>query len=136
MLDRIYAVAYTEVDMWEVEYTDQFGEWWISLDEDAQEDIDTIVLVLEDKGSTLARPYADNVRKSRHANMRELRVQSKGRPLRIFYAFDPRRLAILLIGGDKTGLSDERFYSQFVPIADRLYDVHLEEIQKEEHKNV
>jgi hypothetical protein len=61
--------------------------------------------------------------------MRELRVQSGGRPLRVFYAFDPRRSAILLIGGDKTG--DDRFYKRMVPIADKLYDVHIAEIRKE-----
>jgi len=61
--------------------------------------------------------------------MRELRVQSGGRPIRVFYAFDPRRMAILLIGGDKTG--DDRFYETFVPIADRLYDEHLDVLRKE-----
>jgi hypothetical protein len=57
------------------------------------------------------------------------RVQSGGRPIRIFYAFDPRRSAILLIGGDKTGRG--RFYEEMVPVADKLYDVHLEELRKE-----
>ncbi len=61
--------------------------------------------------------------------MRELRVQSGGRPLRVFYAFDPRRSAILLIGGDKTG--NDRFYERMVPIADQLYDVYIAEIKKE-----
>ncbi len=61
--------------------------------------------------------------------MRELRVQHKGRPLRILYAFDPRRMAMLLIGGDKTG--NNRWYEQFVPIADNLYDGHLEILKNE-----
>ena len=61
--------------------------------------------------------------------MRELRVQSGGRPLRVFYAFDPRRSAILLIGGDKTG--DDRFYERMVPIADQLYDLYIAEIRRE-----
>ncbi len=61
--------------------------------------------------------------------MRELRVQSGGNPFRIFYAFDPRRAAILLIGGDKTG--QDRFYEEFVPIADRLYDEHIAELKNE-----
>lgn len=61
--------------------------------------------------------------------MRELRVQSGGRPIRIFYAFDPRRAAILLIGGDKTG--NDRFYEDYVPVADRLYDAHLAELKQE-----
>lgn len=61
--------------------------------------------------------------------MRELRVQSGRRPLRIFYDFDPRRAAILLIGGDKTG--DKRFYKRMIPIADRLYHEYIEELKKE-----
>jgi len=62
--------------------------------------------------------------------MRELRVQVGGDPYRVFYAFDPRRAAILLIGGTKAG--DDRFYDRMIPIADRLYDEHLEELAKEE----
>ena len=61
--------------------------------------------------------------------MRELRVQSRGNPLRVFYAFDPRRTAILLIGGDKTG--NNRFYEEYVPLADALYDTYLEELRVE-----
>ncbi len=61
--------------------------------------------------------------------MRELRIQSGGHPIRIFYAFDPRRQAILLIGGDKTGR--DRFYEDMIPIADRLYDVYLEELREQ-----
>jgi hypothetical protein len=61
--------------------------------------------------------------------MRELRTQSGGRPLRTLYAFDPLRVAILLIGGDKTG--NARWYEKFVPTADRLYDEHLDELRKE-----
>lgn len=60
--------------------------------------------------------------------MRELRVQHKGKPIRIFYAFDPRRVAILLIGDDKAG--DARFYKKYVPIADELYDVHIAELKR------
>ena len=61
--------------------------------------------------------------------MRELRIQKGGRPIRVFYAFDPRRIAILLIGGDKTG--DERFYETYVPRADTLYDEYLDELGEE-----
>ncbi len=61
--------------------------------------------------------------------MRELRVQHQGRPYRVLYIFDPRRIAILLLGGDKTG--DDRWYEKSVPLADRLYDEHLSEIEKE-----
>jgi hypothetical protein len=84
---------------------------------------------LEQRGPNLPFPYSSGVRGSRHAHMRELRVQSGSKPLRIFYAFDPRRMAILLIGGDKTG--DGRFYEQMIPIADEFYDQHLAELAKE-----
>ena len=63
---------------------------------------------------------------SRHGTMRELRSQCEGRPLRTFYAFDLKRIAILLIGGDKTG--DDRFYDKMVPIADKILDNYLKEI--------
>ncbi|MGH7649807.1 MAG: type II toxin-antitoxin system RelE/ParE family toxin, partial [Gemmatimonadaceae bacterium] len=74
-------------------------------------------------------PYSSGVVTSRHAHMRELRVQHGGRPYRVLYAFDPRRAAILLVGGDKTG--DDRWYERFVPVADRLYDEHLLTIRRE-----
>jgi hypothetical protein len=61
--------------------------------------------------------------------MKELRTQCKGRPLRTFFAFDPRRWVILLIGGDKTG--DDKFYERMIPLADRLYDDYLKELRKE-----
>ena len=74
-------------------------------------------------------PNSTAVVGSRHGHMRELRVQSGGRPIRVFYAFDPRRSAILLIGGAKTG--DDRFYKRYVPLADKLYDEHLDELREE-----
>ena len=61
--------------------------------------------------------------------MRELRVQSGGKPIRVFYALDPRRTSILLIGGDKSG--NDRFYEEYVPVADELYDEYLRELRKE-----
>lgn len=114
---------------WEVEYTDEFGAWWENLGEDEQASINAVVLVLEQIGPALTRPYADTVQGSRYPNMRELRVQHQGRPFRLLYAFDPRRVAIILIGGDKTG--DNRWYDVYVPIADRLYEAHLQQIGRE-----
>jgi hypothetical protein len=114
---------------WEVEYTDQFGTWWDSLTEAEQEDIDAVVRVLERQGPSLRRPYVGTIDGSRHPNMKELIVQHAGRPYRILFAFDPRRCAILLIGGDKTG--NQRWYEENVPIADGLYDEHLETLRRE-----
>jgi hypothetical protein len=111
---------------WEVEYTDEFEEWWDSLSEEEQISVDASVRLLEQMGPTLGHPHSSKINGSRHAHMRELRTQHDGRPFRTLYAFDPRRTAILLIGGDKTG--NDRWYEIYVPIADQLYDEHLEEI--------
>jgi hypothetical protein len=112
-----------------VEYTDDFGQWYSELTEIQQDDIASVVDLLEAKGTSLGFPYSSKINSSKHSKMRELRVQSKGDPLRIFYCFDPQRNAILLIGGDKTG--DKRFYQKMIPIADQLYDIYLIEIQQE-----
>jgi hypothetical protein len=114
---------------WEIEFTDAFGAWWDTLTVAAQEDVRAEVNVLRRFGPSLGRPHVDSVASSRHANMKELRIQHHGRPYRVLFAFDPRRAAILLIGGDKTG--QRRWYKQFVPLADRLYDEHLETLRKE-----
>jgi hypothetical protein len=113
---------------WNVEHTNEFAEWYHALTEAQQDDVTAVGLLLMEKGRQLPFPHSSKIKGSKHAHMRELRVQSGGRPLRVFYAFDPRRSAILLIGGDKTG--DKRFYERMVPIADELYDVHIE-IKKE-----
>jgi hypothetical protein len=102
-----------------------------ALTESEQISIDAHVRKLEQRGPNLPFPYSSGIAGSRHSHLRELRVQSGGKPLRIFYAFDPRRVAILLIGGDKTG--DKRFYERMIPIADRLYDEHLAELKKEKN---
>ena len=115
--------------MWEVEFTDEFETWWKSLDKDEQESVAASIGLIEELGPQLPRPHADTVKGSRHSNMKELRTQHQGRPIRTFFAFDPRRMAILLIGGDKTG--DKQFYERMVPKADDLYDDHLEELKKE-----
>jgi hypothetical protein len=114
---------------WEVEYTDEFGDWWNDLSSREQADASAIVDLLVEVGTALGHPYSSGIKNSRHSHMRELRIQSAGKPLRIFYAFDPRRNAILLIGGDKTG--NNRFYEEYIPLADRLYDVYIEELRKE-----
>jgi len=114
---------------WEVEYTDQFGLWWRTLADDEQDDIAYSVGLLAELGPALGFPHSSKVNGSRHGQMRELRTQSGGKPLRTLYAFNPLRTAILLIGGDKTG--DDRWYDKFVPVADQLYQQHLDELRNE-----
>lgn len=113
----------------EVEFTNEFEKWWESLDEAEQESVTASVGLLEEMGVHLSFPHSSGINGSKHTQMRELRVQHKGEPYRILYAFDPRRMAILLIGGNKTG--DNRWYETFVPIADKLYDEHLAQLKKE-----
>jgi len=117
------------VVMWEIEYTDEFGAWWETLEEVEQDTITFSVRLLRETGPQLKFPHSTGVKKSKHGAMRELRSQCKGRPFRTFYAFDPRRTAILLIGGDKTG--NDRFYDEMIPKADEIYDEYLKETQEE-----
>ncbi|HEX8274146.1 MAG TPA: type II toxin-antitoxin system RelE/ParE family toxin [Longimicrobiaceae bacterium] len=114
---------------YEVEYTDEFDGWWSGLTEAEQESVDYGVRLLEQRGPHLPFPFSSGVTRSRHAHMRELRIQHEGRPYRVLYAFDPRRSAILLLGGDKTG--DDRWYDRNVPAADDLYDEHIETLRRE-----
>jgi hypothetical protein len=87
-------------------------------------------VLLQKIDPVLSRPHADVIHSSRHLNMKELRIQHLGRPYRVLFAFDPRRCAMLLIGGDKSG--NDRWYEEFVPLADDLYDQHLESMKKKE----
>lgn len=114
---------------WNVEHTNEFEDWWNGLSEAQQEDITAAVMLLMEHGPQLPFPHSSGIEGSKHGHMRELRVQSGGKPIRVFYAFDPRRSAILLIGGDKTG--DNRFYEKMIPVADALYDIHIAELRKE-----
>jgi hypothetical protein len=114
----------------EVEFTDEFGAWWDGLTAGEQESVRAYVRLLAEFGVALKHPYCSGVTGSKHSHMRERRVQHQGRPYRVLYAFDPRRAALLLIGGDKTG--NDRWYEVFVPIADRIYDTHSAQLRAEE----
>lgn len=115
--------------MWEIEYTDEFENWWVTLSEEEQVSIAASVELLRQLGPGLPRPHVDSVKSSKHSNMKELRTQHCGQPLRTLFAFDPRRCALLLIGGNKTG--DARFYEKMLPLADRLFTEHLQALKKE-----
>jgi hypothetical protein len=116
--------------MWTIDRTNEIVKWIAQLDDDAKEAIYKNLLILKNIGPSLGRPYVDSVKQSKHKNMKELRVQNKKRLFRIFFVFDPDRIAILLIGGDKRG--DKRFYQRLIPIADKLYEKYL---HKKEEKN-
>lgn len=115
---------------WIVLGTDVFAGWFASLSEAEKEDVVAAVDLLKALGPRLGFPYTSKIAGSRHARMRELRIQHAGRPYRVLYAFDPHRAALLLVGGDKTG--DGRWYDRMIPLADRLYDEHLADIADRE----
>ena len=114
---------------WEIEYTDEFEEWWNSLSESEQDIVAAHVGMLELMGPNLRFPYSSGIHGSKYSHLRELRIQYRGEPFRVLYAFDPRRIGILLLGGSKVG--DERWYQKFVPLADELYRKHLELLREE-----
>lgn len=111
--------------MWNVATTEHFDEWYSELGADGQAEVIAKVNLLKLLGPQLGRPHADTLKGSKHSNMKELRADTKHQVLRIAFAFDPERSAILLIGGDKSGTSQKRFYRQLITLADRLYDAHL-----------
>lgn len=110
--------------MWSVE-TELIESWVASLDANSRAQVYAAIEVLRDIGPQLGRPLVDTVTASRHKNMKEIRPGSAGRTeLRILFAFDPGRQAILLIAGDKAG-NWSRWYKKNIPIADDLFDRHL-----------
>jgi hypothetical protein len=104
--------------------TDDFKDWYYDLDNPTAEDVTAAVDYLAIVGPALGSPRSSGI-KGTSLPLRELRIQSCGRPIRVFYAFDPRRNAVLIIGGDKTG--DGRFYERMIPIAERIWKEYLDE---------
>ena len=102
--------------MWDVGQAAVLEEWWAELSEQEQDDVTSIVELLEEMGPKLPFPYSSGVEGSRHRHMRELRIQAHGDPLRI--------------GGNKTG-QEKRFYKTMIPKADALYDEHLNTLQSQ-----
>jgi hypothetical protein len=115
--------------MWEIELLPEFADWWRGLPAEAQQAISHDMRLLALRGPLLCRPFADSVRGSRFPNMKELRTMHLGRQYRTFFAFDPRRRAIVLVGGDKSG--DARFYERLIARADALFAEHLHRLGRE-----
>ncbi len=113
---------------WEIEGTETFSDWFTGLDDAEKESVIASVDLLEARGTTLGFPHTSSIESSQFGQMRELRVQHKGHPLRVLYAFDPRRVGLLLLGGDKTG--NDRWYETLVPQADKLFAEHLAELRE------
>ena len=111
---------------WEIETSDEFVAWYRGLDENEVESVNFSVDLLERVGPAIGRPHADTLKGSRIKNLKELRVQHEGKPLRILFVFDPQRVGYLILGGDKTGDAD--WYTTFIPLAEKIYEKHLAEI--------
>lgn len=116
--------------MWEVNTSDLFDKWFDSQTEELQEDILAGLGLIEAGGPNLGRPFVDTVRDSIFKNMKELRIQHKGDPIRAFFAFDPERNAIALCAGDKSGVNEAKFYADMIKLADREYQKHLDSLEK------
>ena len=115
--------------MWAVVTTDEFDEWFADMGADAQAEIIAKVELLKLFGPALGRPHADTLNGSKHPKMKELRADTARQVLRIAFAFDPERSAILLVAGDKSGVSQKRFYKRLIAKADELFDAHLAKLK-------
>jgi hypothetical protein len=113
-----------------VNVSDEFAAWFAEQEEALQNRITAMVNLLGEQGPNLRRPHADTLEGSKLSNLKELRVQHKGDPYRILFAFDPRREALLLIGGNKAG--DKRWYDKMIPVAEKIFAAHLETLKKED----
>lgn len=111
--------------MWDIETTDAFDEWFAAQTGTLQEDMLAAMVILSEYGPQLGRPFADTVNDSAFPNMKELRVQHQGNPIRAFFAFDPSRHGIVLCAGDKTGLNEKKFYRDMLRLADNEYRKHM-----------
>lgn len=113
---------------WIVEFYDEFEKEFDELPETVQDELLSRVGLLEEFGSQLGRPSVDTLNGSKHSNMKELRFNASDGVWRVAFAFDPQRKAILLVAGDKSGVSESRFYRQLIKKADNRFDSHLANI--------
>ena len=119
---------------WQVLIGDEFESEFQALHVDVQNEILALAILLRQFGPQLGRPRVDTLKDSRHANMKELRFDAQGGVWRVAFAFDPKRRAILLIAGDKSGGSENRFYRELIRRADDRFDAHLERVKQEQEK--
>jgi hypothetical protein len=115
---------------WVVEIGDEFEPEFDALHEEVQTEILALSRLLQRFGPQLGRPRVDTLKGSRHANMKELRFSAAGGEWRVAFAFDPKRKAILLVAGDKSGVSERRFYRELIRKADDRFDTHLARLER------
>lgn len=115
---------------WSVRLHDAFGPEYAELSEAVQDEILALMALLKEYGPKLGRPHADTLNDSEYANMKELRFNADGGVWRVTYAFDPKREGILLAAGDKSGVSEKRFYKQLILKSDARYGDHLTKLKE------
>lgn len=125
--------AFKQVSKSEVEFSDEWNQWWDTLSEELQKEMAAIIGLLEERGTTLGSPYSSKIKNSKLSHLRELRIQHKGRPYRILYVFAPRRVAILLVGDKKT--DDKKWYIKNIRLAEQIYEAHLHSLKEESVTN-
>jgi hypothetical protein len=116
---------------WKVEFHEEFEPEFDLFQAEVQEELLAQMILLQQFGPELGRPRVDTLKGSHYANMKELRFDAANGVWRIAFAFDPQRRAILLVGGDKSGISKDRFYRRLVAKADRRFRAHLVQLRKE-----
>jgi len=119
---------------WAVDLHDDFVPEYNELHSDVQDELLAHIKLLEEFGPLLGRPRADTLKGSRHANIKQLRFYAADGVWRFAFAFDPKRQAVILCGGDKSGVSENRFYQQLIDKADARFDAHMARIKKEKDK--
>jgi len=112
--------------VWNVATTDEYDLWFDGLSHETVSETIAVVSLLRQYGPRLSRPHVDTLNGSRFANMKELRVRTTAAQIRIAFAFDPDRQAVLLVAGDKRGVNQKRFYRRLIAKADTLYAAHLQ----------
>jgi hypothetical protein len=116
---------------WIVLIGDEFEPEFLALSKDVQDETLAMARLLQHSGPNLGRPHVDTLKDSKHANMKEMRFDAADGVWRVAFAFDPKRRAILLVAGDKSGGSQKRFYRELIRKADQRFDAHLERVRKE-----
>lgn len=116
---------------WVVEFYEDFKVEFNELDVKVQDELLAIATRLEERGTLLGRPAVDTLKGSSYPNMKELRFDAADGTWRVAFAFDPRRRAILLVAGDKSGMSQDFFYEQLIRKADKRFKHHLLDLEKE-----
>lgn len=119
---------------WDVLFHDEFEPEFDDLSQAVQDELLAHAKLLEEFGPSLERPHAGTLKGSDHDNMKELRFKADDGVWRVAFAFDPKRRAILLVAGDKSGGSEKKFYKRLIKKADSRFDSHLEQLRKEQQK--